>query len=240
VFLGTSARAEKPAGKKLSDPAPLSSVTDTEVAAAEQDGARGVAEAYLKAISGEGEEAALGTLLGGVTLTAKIFRLENWKIVGRQKHRTEVGELAHLHASVDGLERAGRETLNKFLSESGGGAVSDELGVLEVSTEQAKQITGPTRDRAAKFTRDHPVFAYIARVDKALYWHSKNPFRKLLTDAGAKGKYTADLDLFWIESAEGFSKDRTVRKWPLRVVRFRAGEKDTGLRVLPASDWDGD
>jgi hypothetical protein len=116
----------------------------------------------------------------------------------------------------------------------------DGLAVQELTAEEAKKVLEPTRARAKALTRSHPVFAYIARVDKQVYWHPRNPFRKLLEDAGTKGPYQAQIDLFWIETVEGAHADKHVRRWPLRVVRFSAGALDTGLKILPASDWNAE
>ena len=42
-----------------------------------------------------------------------------------------------------------------------------------------------------------------------------------------------------IESLEGPRKE--VRRWPLRVLRFTTSRGlDTGWKILPASDWNGD
>ena len=122
----------------------------------------------------------------------------------------------------------------------GGGAAGDDLSTRDVSAADARKLLEPTRAVAALFTRTHPVFAYLARVDKDVYWHPQNPFRKLLAEAGAEKAYQCDLDLFWIETAEGLTAEKTLRKWPLRVVRFRAGAYDSGLKILPASEWNAE
>ena len=41
-----------------------------------------------------------------------------------------------------------------------------------------------------------------------------------------------------VESKEG--PRQQSRKWPLRVVRFHSDAVDTGWKILPASDWNGD
>lgn len=237
------ALAAKPARKADAPlPAAKAQVTDTEVGLDAKDEARTAAEEYLQAISHQGNDGAIETLLGGATLTARIFAIENWKVVGREKHRHEEGQLADLHAYVAAIDKAGRDALSGML---GGGPAAgaddpDGLGVQEISADDAKRMLEPTRKKAASFAKSHPVFAYLARVDRQVYWHPKNPFRKLLADAGAKGKYTVDFDLFWIETVEGAHEDKNVRKWPLRIVRFRSGGVDTGLKVLPASDWNAE
>jgi hypothetical protein len=211
-------------------------VVDTAVSLETQDEARQLAEAYLKAISREGDENVIDALLGGATLTARIYTIENWKIVGREKHRNEKGRLEDLHSAVNGIDAAGRNALAKMVA---GGEDPDGLEVQELSADEAAKLLQPTRTKARQFTRSHPVFAYIARVDKHVYWHPQNPFRKVLKDAGAKGDYVADFDLFWVETVEGVHDPRP-RKWPLRVVRVRTGEYDSGLKILPASDWNAE
>ena len=41
--------------------------------------AKKVAETYLNALTGTGDEAGKDLLHGGVTMTAQLFSLENWK-----------------------------------------------------------------------------------------------------------------------------------------------------------------
>ena len=227
------------AAKKKDPPLPttMAQVTDTEVAADAKDPQRKVAEEYLNALVGTGSDAGRDHLLGGATMTARIFQLENWKVVSREKHRREQGELADLNALVDGLDREGRAALGKLM---GGGPAGDDMSAHEFSAEEAKKILAPTREKAALFTKTHPVFAYVARVDKEVYWHPKNPFRALLQQAGAQGKYTLEFDLLWIETDEGLGESKTPRKWPLRVVRFVTDKVDTGYKILPASDWNAE
>jgi len=232
----TSAHAK---GKKADAPLPttMAAVTDTTVGVDEKDTSRKTAEEYLNALSGAGSDQGRDHLLGGATMTARIFTLENWKVVGREKHRREVGELSDINALVDGLDREGRTALAKMM---GGGPGADDMSTHEFSAEEAKKILETTKQKAALFNKTHPVFAYVARVDKEVYWHPKNPFRDLLQQAGANGKYTMDFDLFWIETDEGLGESKTARKWPLRVVRFVTDKMDTGYKILPASDWNAE
>lgn len=231
AFAAKSKKAEAPL------PTTMAQVTDSTVDIATQDPQRKVAESYLNALTGQGSDQGRDALLGGATMTARIFQLENWKVASREKHRHEVGELSDLNALVDGLDREGRAALAKMMG--GGPAGDDDVAMHEFSPDEAKKILEPTRAKAALFTRTHPVFAYVARVDKEVYWHPKNPFRDVLAKAGATGKYTVDLDLFWIETEEGLG-EKTVRKWPLRVVRFVSDKVDTGYKILPASDWNAE
>jgi hypothetical protein len=234
VLLAGTASSSEPAKKAEPQvPSGKASVIDTPVDVGLQDDARKVAEAYLKAIAHQGGAEALDTLLGGATLSAKAASIPDFKVVAREKHRHEAGQLENLRAFVTAVDAAGRGALAK-LSGAAGGPTGD---LEDVTAEEATRILEPTRRKAKVFQTSHPVFAYLARVDRPVYWHPANPFRKLLQDAGEKGDYQADLDLFWIESSR---EGGPVRKWPLRVVRFNANGKDTGLKILPASDWNAE
>lgn len=233
LLLATPALAADP--KPAPAPAPVSSqakVTETAVDPAVQDEARKAAEAYLQACARAGDPAAVDTLLGGATLMARAFVIDGWKITGREKHRHEAGKLESVSLYVAALDASGRKSLMQLL----GGGPAAEPDLQEVTAEDATRILSPTRVRTRDFAKTHPVFAYLARVDKPVYWHPNNPFRKLLASCGAAGDYQLELDLFSVETTRGAS----VRRWPLRVVRFQANGQDTGLRILPASDWNAE
>ncbi|MGI5865202.1 MAG: hypothetical protein ACOX6T_24545 [Myxococcales bacterium] len=234
--IGTPAFAAK-AAKAAARAPRAAKVTETEVGLDAMDDARKLAEAYLKAIAREGSEEPIESLLGGATLTARIYTIENWRIVGREKHRQEKGRLERLHENVAAIDKAGRIALAMMVT-----APSDPDGMQmqELTAEEAARLLEPTRARARSFAKSHPVFAYVARVDKQVYWHPQNPFRPLLERAGKKGDYVVDIDLFWVETIEGAHEDKRPRTWPLRVVRFRANDIDTGLKILPASDWNAE
>ncbi len=210
-------------------------VRDTAVELEAADGARELAESYLRAITSQGSEQALDSLLGGATLT--LLDMESYRIVGREKHRHERGELADLHAHVNAVDQAGRDAFSRLTSRS---SDPDGLKVEGLNAEQTAKLQAPTKARAGAFTRSNPVFAYIARVDKLIYWNPKNPFRKLLADAGKQGGYQADLDVFWVETVDRGDPEKKARRWPLRVVRFQANSLDTGLKVLPAANWNAE
>lgn len=194
-----------------------------------------VATAYLDALTGSGDEAGRDLLLGGATMNAQLFLLENWKVAEREPVRTEEGDLASAQKLIGDLDKAGREALTKMMS---GAVAGDDVTVSELSQDEATKLMAPTRERAQKFLKAHPVLAYATRVGKEVYWHPKNPMRPLLGRAGKTGKYRIDLYLLKIETVEGPRK--TPRVWPLRVLRFKAGKLDTGWRVLPASDWNAE
>lgn len=194
-----------------------------------------VAEAYLDALSGKGDENGRDLLLGGATMNAQLFILENWRVKEKEKPRIEEGELATAQRLIGELDKAGRAALTKLMS---GDAVGDDLQVTEVSQEEATKLMAPTRERAQKLLQKFPVLAYATRVGKEVYWHPKNPMRPLLARAGDSGTFKLELYLFKIETVEG--PRRVPRVWPLRVLRFRTGKLDTGWRVLPASDWNAE
>ncbi|MBI5495377.1 MAG: hypothetical protein HY904_10165 [Deltaproteobacteria bacterium] len=242
--LGMQDAARPPKGGAAKAPekaAPLSvgegKVTQTPLGLDAVDEPRKAAEAYLKALSGQGDDTARDTLLGGATLNARLETLPNWKIVSREPGQVELGELADVATNMENLDKEGRMALAKML---GGGPASDPdgLSMQELDAEQAQQLLAPTKARAAAFQKSHPVFAYVARVDREVYWHPKNPVRKLIADAGSKGRYQLDFHLFKVEVLEGAQKKSRV--WPLRLLRLRTDKLDTGWRVLPASDWNAE
>ncbi len=197
--------------------------------------ARKVAETYLNALTGTGDEAGKDLLLGGVTMNAQLFSLENWKFKDKDPIRKEEGDLAHAVQMMSALDKAGRAALTKMM---GVEAVGDDLRMTEVGPDEAAKMLAPTRERAAEFAKHHGVLAYILRVGKEVYWHPKNPMRAVLTKAGTKGKYSIEVHRWTVTSVEGAAK--TPREWPLRVVRFKSEKIDTGFKILPASDWNAD
>ncbi len=231
------------AGKKhpaADTPHGKATVVDTPVDLATRDEPRQTAEQYLKAIEGSGDDGGRDLLLGGATMTAKIFTLPNWKIVSREPYRKETGNLADVAAHIDAIDRAGRTALSAVMGGGPLGAGDKEgLGARELSADDATRLLGPTRTLATAFQVSYPVFAYVARVDRAVYWHPKNPIRKLIADAGRKGPYQLDLHLFRVETLEGLGTP-TPRVWPLRVLRLKTATFDTGWKILPASDWNAE
>jgi hypothetical protein len=191
------------------------------------------AERYLVGITGTGEERARALLLGGATMDAQIFSLENWRIVAKDPFKTEEGNLGRAVQLMSDLDKAGRESVRKMMKEP---ANSSEMTTQELSQAEAAKLLAPTKQRADRFSKLCPVLAYLARVGKPVYWHPKNPIRPLLAKAGSHGKYLVQLQRFKIETREG--PRQVAREWPLRVVRLRTDGLDTGWKILPASDWD--
>jgi hypothetical protein len=196
---------------------------------------RKVAETYLNALTGKGDDAGKDLLLGGVTMNAQLFNLDNWKLTGKDPVKKEEADVAHAVQMMNELDKAGRKALTKLM---GAEAVGDELKMVEVSREDAEKMLAPTRERATAFTKAHPVLAYATRVGKEVYWHPKNPMRPLLSRAGVSGKYTIEIHRWTVLTLEGPAK--TPREWPLRILRFKSGKVDTGWKVLPASDWNAE
>lgn len=207
-------------------------------ALAQDDGdanAKKVAETYLNALTGNGDEAGKDLLLGGVTMNAQLFSLENWKLKSKDPVRREDGDLAHAIQLMNALDKSGRTALTKLM---GVEAVGDDLKMTEVGPEEAQKLLAPTKERAAEFSKYHGVLSYALRVGKEVYWHPKNPMRAVLGKAGTKGKYSVEVHRWTITTVEGPAK--TSRDWPLRVIRFKSQNIDTGWKILPASDWNAE
>jgi hypothetical protein len=203
--------------------------------AADDDDARKVAETYLNALTGKGDEAGKDLLLGGVTMNAQLFTLENWSLKAKDPVKKEEDDIGHAVGMMTDLDKAGRKALTKLM---GAEQVGDDLKMTEVSKEDAEKLLKPTREKAAAFLKAHPVLAYAMRVGKEVYWHPKNPMRPLLAKAGTSGKYSLEIHRWTVLSVEGPAK--TPREWPLRVVRFKSGKLDTGWKIMPASDWNAE
>lgn len=193
-----------------------------------------VAETYLKALTGDGDESGKELLLGGATMNAQLFTLENFELKAL-KTQKESGDLASANSMIGELDKVARATLNKLLNAE---QVGDELTMQEVSEEDARKLMAPTREKAARFVKTFPVLAYVTRVGKEVYFHPKNPMRPVLAKAGKAGQFNLELYSFTVLSKEG--PRHAPREWPLRVLRFKTGKIDTGWRILPASDWNAE
>lgn len=194
-----------------------------------RDPAKRVAISYLKALEGKGDANAREFLLGGATLTAEDFQIPNWRIQRREPVRRERADIAGAKREMRGVRDLGRDALERVMN-LGGGAEMEA-----VSERAAEKMMGPTRLRAARFQKRFPVFAYLSRVDKDLFWHPANPFNDVVAHMGEEGQYRAELHLFRIVEKEPGQK---ARVWPLRILRLKTKTFDTGWKVLPASDWD--
>jgi hypothetical protein len=197
--------------------------------------AKKVAVAYLNALTGQGDEAGRNLLLGGSTMNAQLFALDNWQLVSKEPVKKEEADVGHALSAMNELDKAGHSALAKLM---GSGPVKDGLEMVEVNQADAAKLMAPTKEKALAFQKGHPVLTFALRVNKEVYWHPKNPMRTALIKAKGEGKYAMEVHLWKVLSKEGPAK--TPREWPLRVVRFTAGKFDTGYKVLPASDWNAE
>ncbi len=220
--------AGTPAAKTKTEPgiAKAPPVTTVE-GAGELDQPRKVAEAYLKALEGKGDDAARNYLLGGATLTANDFTIPNWKILRRDAPRVEEKDVDGAVKMMRDLEKKGAEALNNV--------VVAEDSSISLNQEQANKLLEPTRKQAQKFIESYPLFSYVARVGKDVFWHPENPWLKEVKKLDKGGTYKLELHRFQIEEKDS-SGD--VRVWPLRVLRATTKNYDSGWKILPASDWD--
>ncbi len=195
-----------------------------------------VAITYLNALTGSGDEAGKDLLLGGVTMNAQLFSLENWELASKDPVLKEEGDLAHALQLMNDYDKSARRALTKLLGMEQAG---DDLKMTEVSQADAQKLLGPTREKAQAFEKAHKVLAHNAlRVGHEVYFHPKNPMRAVLAKAGNTGKYSIEMHRWYVVSKEGAAK--TERKWPIRVMRFKTAKVDTGWKVIPASDWNAE
>ena len=191
------------------------------------DDARKVAESYLKALEGKGDDNARNYLLGGSTLTANDFTIPNWKIAKRDAVRTEERNVDGAVKMMRELERKGAEALNSV--------VVSEDSQLSLTQEQANKLLEPTRRLAQKFIESYPLFSYVARVGKDVFWHPENPWLKEVKKLDKGVPYRLELHRFHIQEQDSSGNKRI---WPLRVLRVTTKSYDSGWKILPASDWD--
>lgn len=205
---------EPPPAGKIDGPGPL-------------DDARKIAEAYLNALAGKGSDDAKNYLLGGLTLTAQDFTIPNWHIASRDEARVEEKSVLGAVKAMWRLDKIGADSLNQVVVAEGEN--------LALTQEQAEKVLGPTRQAASQFQAEYPLFSYVARVDKDVFWHPENPWRKEVKKLGKDGNYRLEFHRFLIEEKEN---GKPSRLWPLRVLRVKTKTYDSGWKILPASDWD--
>jgi len=195
-----------------------------------------IADAYAKAVTGQGDQKVRELLLGGMTFMAETVGYDNYKFVTRDPARTENGDLAEVVKEMSTIDKAGRKALNDLASGNTGKVGDEGEQIGEVTAATAAKMMAPSKKMMAAFTQKHPVFAYVARMDKEVYWHPKNPIRPLIESTPKKGHYTLEVHRFVVESIEGPLK--TKKTWKLRVLRLQVdGGFDTGWKILPAADW---
>ena len=215
--------AQKPAEPGMAKAPPVATIEG----AGALDDARKVAESYLKALEGKGDDSARNYLLGGATLTANDFSIPNWRIARRDAVRTEKKEVDGAIKMMRELEKKGAEALNTV--------VVSEDSSMSLSQEQANKLLEPTRRQAQKFIEAYPLFSYVARVGKDVFWHPENPWLKEVKKLDKGGTYQLELHRFQIEEKDSGGNKRI---WPLRVLRVTTKNHDSGWKILPASDWD--
>lgn len=219
VFLVCTACASGPA------------VRGADPADAEAD-ARAVAEKYLNAVSGKGDESGLDLLLGGATTNARLFSLENWAIVATEPARHENGDVLAAANAVLEVDQASRDALAGLV---GSGTSAEGGSVEQLSPQEAQQVMAPTQASADRLKAAHPLLASVLRVGQPVFFNPKNPARPLLAGSGT---YALDVRGFEIESKEGPRK--VARRWKLALLRFKSDAADTGWKVLPAADWNAE
>src|SRR5437764_5205706 len=87
--------------------------------------AKRVANTYLNALTGKGDEAGKDLLLGGATMNAQLFSLENAELKSKEVKKEE-GDLGKAVQMMNELDKAGRKALTKLM---GAEAVGDDLKV---------------------------------------------------------------------------------------------------------------
>lgn len=203
-------------------------------AAAEDGTAKDAAVRYLDDLVGKGDGSGRALTFGGATDAVQLETLPNYEITGEQV-KTESAPLAELQKAIGRLDHAARGGLDKALKKAK--ANGDDLQVVEIDTADAQAITDTTNRESKAVLDRYPVFGKVCRVGKNVYWSPRNPARKLLREAGAKGKYTMELHTFTVKTMEGLGDATREKDWHLKVFRFQGGPVDTGYRILAAADW---
>ena len=194
-----------------------------------------LAEAYLKALMGQGDQAAREYHLGGMTFMAQTVAYDSVKVVKRDPERKDKGNLEDVVKYINDIDKAGRKALDKM---AGGGGKGDE-STDEITAEKANKLMAPANALMNKFKKQFPTFHWVARAEKSVYWHPKNPVRPLLERTKKKGPFTLEVHRFTVESVDGPMK--TKKQWPLKILRLTVGDDfDTGWKILPAADWNPD
>lgn len=187
-----------------------------------------IATEYLNALQSVDTTDGKEHLLGGITIDAKNAHVLNAKIVKKGEIKSESGNLADVSTLMRDLDSAGFKVLGQETAET------PEPTTMDL--QQALQLIEKTRELRQTMLKKYPVLSDVVRVDRALYWHTKNPMRPVLKQAGREGTYDVQFVAYTIESKD--DAKAKARQWPLRFVRFKSGEVDTGWKVLPASEWD--
>ena len=210
-----------------------------------KDPARALAEQFLQALARQGSEPqgteppGLATLLGGPTLASRIYTINDWKVVRREKHKVEVGEIGPARAQLAAFDKDRRRALGELVTDASTEKEAADVGLGSMNGVDAAFTFELVRSRSKALLESNPVFAFLVAADRVEQPYVYDPFRRLLARAGWAGRYTLELDQFWIETREGHHEDKLTRKWPLYVLRFRTASVDSGLKILPTNDSTG-
>lgn len=214
--------------------------------------AKQVATLYLQALSGKGDADALSYLLGGITLTAMETQIPNGTIVVEDPVRYEKLPLAGAIKAMSDVDTSAQQALKQAPNPSQAPASDDdEMTLQNVDEATANQLLSSSKKTLDDFNTQYPVFAYMARADKGVFWHPENPWRLLLPQllpAGAdldKNKKTPDWGEYELivyrfvveEKLNPSTKNPKTRRWPLRVLRIKTPTYDSSWKILPAADW---
>ncbi|MBI5543342.1 MAG: hypothetical protein HY901_05600 [Deltaproteobacteria bacterium] len=209
-----------------------------EVDLATRDPARVVTERFLQALSRKSNEEGLAMLLGGATLVSRLYRIDDWKIVGREKKKIETGDFPSARSQLAAFDRERRRAHGELIADPEP-PPKDEVAARHVTTADAAWTFELVRARSKVLMESNPVFAFLAGVDQIEEGYLVDPFRRFLAKVPPAGKYALELDQFWIESMEGHHQEKLKRVWPLWVLRLRVGRLDSGMKVLPTTETTG-
>ncbi len=232
--------------------------------------AKKVASSYLQALSGKGDADALSYLLGGITLTAMETQIPNWSIVVEDPVRYEKLPLAAAIKAMHDVDISAQQALKQASKQSpkqsqkqnqDSSSEDEEMTLQSVDEATANRLLSSSKKALDDFNTQFPVFAYMARADKGVFWHPENPWRLLLPQllpAGADldtaqkspdwGEYELIVYRFVVEEkldqpeksakpADKSSATPKTRRWPLRVLRIKTPTYDSDWKILPAADW---
>jgi hypothetical protein len=213
-------------------------VSTVEVEPDARDPQRLLVEQFLRSLARQAPEDGQSQLLGGPTLVSRLYTIDDWRIVGREKRRVEVGDLASALSQLASLDKERRGAQKEIVAGPAPKAGAD-VAMGSVDAPDSAFAYEIARVKARSLEETNPLFAFLGCADRFEQAYVADPFRKLLARAGRKGEYRLELDQFWVASSEGHHEDRRVRRWPLWVVRLRVGRFDSTLRVLPTTETTG-
>ena len=102
---------------------------------------RAVADSYLRALTGSGDDRARELLLGGVSMDAEIFTLDSARVVSREPVRQEEGDLGTVAKLMRDLDQEGRLARAKLLNTD---THASGMAVMALSPVSYTHLTLPT------------------------------------------------------------------------------------------------